>query len=419
MTELVVPRDAARRYILGRQGLWPGRRWRGKAGIESAVYYAESVQVDPLNVAGRSHDIALWGRVIDYAPPLLDDLLYQERRLFEYGGLFRIYPIAELPYWRTAMRRAQEAGRYYERAGGESVLRRVRAELRRRGPLGSRDFDDAGQARVVSYRARNQTGHALYHLWMAGELLIHHRERNARVYGFRRELAPPELNRAARPAESEHYFGRKALAMCGWCRITEWRGLMSYFLHHRYTRADAAGWLSRAVKSGDVAVVRVAGEKEPHYLLADDLPTLSILADGQTPAGWKPLDTTTSEEAVFIAPLDVVGGIKHSWRMFDFEYKWEVYTPVQRRRWGYYVLPVLWGDRLVARFDVKLDRASGTLALPGFWPEEPSIARNADFADAFGRGLARFARFCGAQSLDLAGVNPPALRRRVQQLSGM
>src|SRR5437762_9002493 len=100
-----ITRQTARRYVLGRQGLWPGRRWAGQAGLAAALRASEAIQVDPLNVVARSHDLALWGRVADYNPADLDVLLYQERQFFDYGGVLFIYPMEELPYWRVVMER--------------------------------------------------------------------------------------------------------------------------------------------------------------------------------------------------------------------------------------------------------------------------------------------------------------------------
>src|SRR5207302_1471854 len=109
-----------------------------------------AVQLDPLNVVARSHDIALWSRVLDYRPEYLDQLLYQDRQFFDYGGALFVYPMPELPFWRLPMRRRAEEGRWADFAAAHTgLLEEVRAELRSRGPLGNRDL--AGSARVESY----------------------------------------------------------------------------------------------------------------------------------------------------------------------------------------------------------------------------------------------------------------------------
>ena len=108
--------------------------------------------MDSLNVVARSHDIVLWSRVVDYRPQYLEQLLYRDRALFEYGGGLFIYPIEEIPYWRIHMRGRRSDPRWAKFATAHpSVLRKVRSLLRRNGPLGNRDLE--GSARVVSYRA--------------------------------------------------------------------------------------------------------------------------------------------------------------------------------------------------------------------------------------------------------------------------
>jgi hypothetical protein len=97
--------------------------------------------------------------------------------------------------------------------------------------------------------------------------------------------------------------------------------------------------------------------------------------------------------------------------LFDFEYKWEVYTPLAQRKYGYYALPVLWGDALAARIDMKLDRTSNTLVVCGFWPEERRMAGDPEFADALAKGIARLMRFLSAARLDAGAVEPHPLRK--------
>jgi hypothetical protein len=153
---------------------------------------------------------------------------------------------------------------------------------------------------------------------------------------------------------------------------------------------------------GQAAQVQVEGWKEPVFLLAEDLALLETLETGLIPAVWQPIDRFTQEEVTFLAPLDIVSARGRAKTLFDFEYIWEVYKPAEKRRWGYYTLPILWGDSLVARIDPKLDRQSGTLVINGFWMEDEATGSDPAFAAALGRGLERLARFVHARHLDLA-----------------
>ena len=119
-----------------------------------------------------------------------------------------------------------------------------------------------------------------------------------------------------------------------------------------------------------------------------------------------------------LSPLDPVSARGRAKPLFGFDYTWEVYTPAAKRRFGYYVLPILWGDRLVGRFDPKLDRATGTLRILGLWLEDPALAGDAAFTDGLARGMQRFVRLLEARRLDVAGVPQVALRKRLRGVKG-
>ncbi len=105
--------------------------------------------------------------------------------------------------------------------------------------------------------------------------------------------------------------------------------------------------MRRGLRLGKAKQVKIEGGRDSYLVLAEDVPALEILEKGKVPKGWKPKETTTLEEVTFLSPLDIVSARGRAKKLFDFEYKWEVYTPVEKRRWGYYVLPILYGDDLV------------------------------------------------------------------------
>ncbi len=140
---------------------------------------------------------------------------------------------------------------------------------------------------------------------------------------------------------------------------------------------------------------------------------LESLEKGKVPKGWKPKETTTLEEVTFLSPLDIVSARGRAKRLFDFEYKWEVYTPVHLRRWGYYVLPILYGDDLVARLDLKLDRTTNVLEIKGYWNEADAPVKEVEFANALARGLLRFAKFLNVQKVKTAAIQPAKLRKYI------
>jgi hypothetical protein len=417
MDFLTISKQTARRYVLGKQGLWPGRRWAGKGGTAQALREIEALQLDPLNVVSRSHDIALWGRVWDYHPEHLDQVVYQERGFFDYGSLLFLYPIAELPFWRLQMQRRQHNGYWSGYAQDHlDLLKEVRRELHQRGPLSNRDFD--GNQRVSSYRGRKDTSVALYYLWITGAVMIHHRQRFERVYDLCERIAPPGLDFAASPEQAEDYFAHKAVSFMGLIRERRWATSLSEAIYRKLGREEAQQWLKLLVEQGDFTPLRIEGSKDTWYVLSSDLPVLAALESGEIPAAWQPVGKTTLEEATFLAPLDIVSTRGRANWLFDFEYIWEVYKPAALRRWGYYTLPILYGDRLVARLDPKLDRASATLTINGFWLEDHVPATDPAFVRALAAGLLSFARYLRAGRLHIGAIAPAALRQQVRNEIG-
>ncbi len=412
---ITISGQTARRYVLGKQGLWPGRRWKGKKGTAQAIRACEAVQLDPLNILARSQDIVLHSRVLDYKPEHLYELAYQERRFFDYGGGLFMYPMSELPYFRVHMERRSHEKRVENFVlSNPELFERVRGELRTRGPLGNRNLD--GSRVGWNYRGRKDTSLALFDMWLSGELMIHHREGFARVYDFRENIAPEEFDRVAEEQDAEEFFARKAVSFHGLLREAGMRISLEYDIQRKYGRDEAGRLLEAWIESGLFARVQVPGRRETFLVLGEDVPLLESLEKGKAPKAWTPKETTTLEEITFLSPLDIVSARGRAKKLFDFEYKWEVYTPVHKRRWGYYVLPILYGDDLVARLDPKLDRKTMTLEILGFWHEDDAPIKDAAFADALAKGLIRFARFLGAKKVTTSSIHSTGLRKHVDKI---
>jgi uncharacterized protein YcaQ len=415
MSTITISKTTHRRFVLGKQGLWPGRRFAGKDGLTAALHQMEALQLDPLNVIARSQDIALWGRVLDYRPEHLHQVTYNERRFFDYGGALFIYPMSELPYWRLHMRRRGEHGRWgpeFARQNAE-MLDYLREELRTKGTRGNRDFKSAPVS--GHYRGRKESSIALYYLWLTGETMIHHRQGFDRFYDLRERVAPPEFDYAANEQEAESHFSRKNIAFLGLIREKRWRTNFADDIWRKVSPQEADRRLSALYEQDVIAAVQIEGSKERWMVLGDDIPLLETLEVGKIPLAWESLGPTTQEEVTFLAPLDIVSARGRAKQVFDFDYVWEVYKSVEQRRWGYYVLPILYGDTLVARLDPKLDRQTMKLQINGFWLEGNTPMDNPVFADALGRGLARFASFVEAKQVDIESIAPKKLQAHIQK----
>ena len=407
--------DITRRFILGKQGLWPGRRWRGVDGTEQAMRVMEYLQLDPLQIIARSQDIQLHSRVLDYTPGMWEEAAYQKRKFFDWGGWLATRPMDELPHWRVIMRREHDGGPDVDRRISKmahdhaDAIAEMRAILHERGRVNNRDFEMATRTRMQSYRGRKDSALALYYLWRTGEVMTHHRENFERVYALTETVAPAQLMRESDETEADRFLIKKEVSFAGLSRLNRTQDSF-----HRGVPFSKAGKIREALLAdGDIIEVQVEGWKAVHYALGSDAKALGDLSAGQVPEAWTPLGTTTTEEAVFLAPLDNVSARGRAKVLFGFDYVWEVYKPEGQRRFGYYTLPILWGDRLVARFDSKLDRTTNTFVILGLWLEDEALGKDEAFAEALARGFARFVTFLGANKLEAKAIREPLLRQRV------
>lgn len=408
---LTITIDTARRFILGKQGLWPGRRWRGLAGAEQAMRAMEYVQLDPLQIIARSHDITLHSRVLDYTPGMWEDLAYGQRKFFDWGGWLAVRPMDELPHWRVVMRRERESNARLHSIARDhaAAIIEMRAILRERGTVSNRDFAMATRTRTESYRGRKDSALALYYLWLTGEVMTHHRERFERVYALTETVAPAHLIHESTEAEADGFLITKEISFSGLARLKR--------VQDSFFRGVPFGSINQVreamVADSNLVEVQVEGWKDVHCALGSDSALLHDLSAGRVPQAWTPLETSTTDEVVFLAPLDQVSARGRAKIVFGFDYVWEVYKPEHQRKFGYYTLPILWGDRLVARFDSKLDRTTNTFIILGLWLEDETLGNDAAFAEALARGFARFVTFLGAHTLDARAIREPLLRQHV------
>ncbi len=408
---LTIDITTARRFILGKQGLWPGRRWSGMAGVAQAMRAMEYLQLDPLQIIARSHDIKLHSRVLHTTPGMWETAAYEQRQFFDWGGWLAARPMDELPHWRVVTRRERDDATRIHEMGREhaDAIVEMRDILRERGRVSNRDFKMSTRTRTDSYRGRKDSALALYYLWRIGEVMTHHRENFERVYALTEEVAPAHLIRESDEAEADRFLIKKDISFSGLSRVTR-----TFDSYHRGVPFDQVKQILAAMlPDGDVVEVKVEGWKAVHYALGSDAAALGDLAVGRVPQAWTPLETTTTDEVVFLAPLDPVSARGRAKVLFGFDYVWEVYKPQDKRTYGYYTLPMLWGDRLVGRFDSKLDRTTNTFVILGLWLEDEALGGDEVFAVALARGFARFVAFLGADTLDAEAIREPLLRARV------
>jgi hypothetical protein len=360
-----------------------------------------SLQFDPLDVTGRNHDLVLAARIADYQRGWTDALLYEDRRLFEaYNKGLSLLPTAELPWYRVTWDlNAAEHGPATFRAHA-ALVDELLDRIRRDGPLSSTDLEP--RAAIEWYwRPTNQVRAILEALGEAGILGLARREGNRRVYDLVERLFPAELL-ASRPPEREQrrhkllsrYRAHGLLGRSGSAEL--WYGTAPATRSVDGAGAPTRGdLLAELVEAGTLIPVTIDGVRGDRFVLADELDLLADTAGGAR--------ATQDPAVAFLAPLDPFAWDREFLRsLYGFDYVWEVYVPAARRRWGYYVLPVLFGDRLVGRIEPRIDRRAGVLRVLGMWWEGDFDPLATDgFVDALVTALEAHARFTGARRIAL------------------
>jgi uncharacterized protein YcaQ len=403
-----VSREVARRFLVTRHLLAPPRSLPPEpASVLRVVDRLGSLQFDPIDVAGRNHDLTLLARIAGYRREWTDALLYGTRDLYEtYNKQLSIVPTAELPWYRITWdknRVAHDGGTFDEHAPlVEELLQRIRTG----GALSSTDVEP--RAAIDWYwRPTNQVRAILEALGEAGILAISRREGNRRVYDLVERLFPgellarhPDVDEQQRHRLLSRYRGHGLLGATG--EYTIFAGIGKAPQRYAY-RADLES-------AGELVPIEVEGIRGLRYVVTDEVPLLDAAAaevDAEgVPDGWQIGRPNGQAPGVaFLAPLDPLAWDRDLLlRLWDFDYKWEVYVPAPKRRWGYYVLPMLYGDRLVGRIELRHDRPAGTLRVLGMWWEagfEPSDALNPGFADAFADALRAHLAFSGLQRVTM------------------
>ena len=396
---LEIRRAVARRFLVLRHFLAPPRSLPADpASVLRVMDRIGSLQFDPLDVAGRNHDLVLLARVAGYERAWTERLLYDERVLFEaYNKGLSLLPTAELPWYRLTWDRARaehEGGAFDEHAPlVEELLERIRSN----GSLSSKDV--APRAAIEWYwRPTNQVRAILEALAEAGILGLARRDGNRRVYDLADRLFPADLL-AVRPEKRDQRRHRllsryRANGLLGASGSSElWYGTG----RNAAERTELRGEL---VEAGAIVPVSVEGVRGPRFVVADEV-TLLEQAEREVAAGLPPGGHPPS--AAFLAPLDPLAWDRDLLRsLFDFDYVWEVYVPARKRRWGYYVLPILYGDAIVGRIEPRIERTTGTVRVVGLW-WEANVDELADpgLAGAVADALEAHRRFAGATRITM------------------
>ena len=389
MQEIRLSRTEARRLMLSHQGLWPPREASGKEAALDSVRRLGCIQYDPLNIVGRNPDLVLQSRLSDYKPAILNSLLYEDRQLVDgWDKNMSIYRVEDWPYFQRYRDGAKKNFGSDSRPA-VSILPQVREMIGERGPLSSLDLE-FDQTVDWSWGPTRMARAALESMYSWGELVIHHRVNTRKVYDFTSRHLPGDILAAAEPnVTGEQYDDWRVLRRIGGIGLI-WNRSGDAWLGIRGLKAkEREGAFSRLIDQEKVIEVHVEGFDVPLYIRSQDHALVSFAKD----------HSSQQEEAVILAPLDnLLWDRRFIRQLFDFYYVWEVYKPAAERRFGYYVLPILYGDRFIARFEPGRDKESGALTIKNWWWES-RVTQTDQMRSAVKRCFDQFLSYLGTDSL--------------------
>jgi uncharacterized protein len=395
---VVIDKPLARRFLLAHLHLLPPRKLHGKQGVVDYVRHVNCIQYDPIDSVGQNPHLVLQSRVRGFEPSMLDALLYEDRRLIDgFDKQMSIYPVEDWPSF--TYYRQQMAWKYMEderTAAAAKLVDRVRKEIEARGPLSSLDLKDdtrmdwwlAGSVRAVRI--------ALDILFYGGETVVHHRVGTRRYFELSKRVLPPRLHNAPNPhASQEDYLEWHVLRRAGGLGLVDPKVTAEFGGMIGWRGGAIRAAIGRLAEKGQLVGVSIEGlGRKEFYVRRDDMPALEAAA--QAPG--------SGQGAALIAPLDNLMWDRNLIEMlFDFYYSWEVYLPAARRQYGYYVLPVLYGDRLVARMDPEFDRAGKVVTIKNWWWENGVNFRDESMLSALEECLSAFGNYLEAVEIRLGG----------------
>ena len=399
-----VTAEAARRFLVARHFLAPARSLAGGLdGVLEVFRTLGSIQFDPIAVAGRSHDLVLHARVAGYEPAWCD-LLYERRDIFEATNkALSLVPTSEFPWFRAVWgrkgRRFHDAILAENAAVAERVLGRIRAE----GTLSALDFEpEHGAPKDWFGMPENVVRAVLEAYTVMGVIGLARRDGNHRYYDLLERLLPAKV--LAHEVPEREQLRHKLLSR--------------YRAHGLLGAGGAGGTFDRIappkssperpgrdalreelIELGALVPIDVEGVRGKRLVLREELALL------QSPPQATP-------SVAFIAPFDSLlwdNALLAS--LLDFDYVWEGFFPPAKRRWGWYVLPISFGDRFVGRIEPQIDRERARVEVLNVWWEDGFAPRRAEgFVDAMGDALRAYLRFAGAGRLEWAAHLGPEKR---------
>lgn len=360
MSRPLIDNRSARRLFLARHGLSDRTSGTGRgADLLSVIQGLGFVQLDSVNTFARAHDLILWSRRHNYQPDALGKLFTKDRALFEHWTHdASVLPIHLFPHWRHRFdrnrTRLEERWTKWHKHDFMAEVDAIRSHITTHGPCTSSDVGPDEGRKSGGWWDWHPSKTALEYLWQVGEVSVVRRDGFSKVYDLTENVIPATYREPSPDLDASLDWGMNAaLDHLGFANAKELRAF-----HQLFTPEEVKRWVENARSTGQIAEVTIQG--------ADGLLRPSFMR----PGAWEDQVPAPLDRIRILSPFDpALRDRDRAERLFGFAYRIEMFVPAPKRRYGYYVFPVLEGDRIIGRIDMKADRAAGQLNVTAFWPE--------------------------------------------------
>lgn len=407
--------EPARRLVLNSQFLdGQAQLPDGKEGVVQAVEKLGYVQIDTIAVIERAHHHTLWTRHTNYDPGMLHELQAKDRRIFEYWGHAMSYvPMKDYRYYLPRMRNFLESKSNWAKdrlEKAQHIMEPVLERIREEGPLSSKDFEPPPGRKGGAWWDWKPAKLALELLFWQGKLMISERRKFQKVYDLTERVLPEDVD-TRYPDDNElgRFFVRRALSAYGVAQERE----MQIFLQPEAARDSIFQAAGREVISKSLRELVDAGEVSPLKIKEDGNSEYYALTETLEKAAHA---QTAPAQVFLLSPFDnLIIQRERTRRLFGFDYSLECYTPAPKRKYGYFVLPILWGDKLIGRLDPKAERKGKTLIIRNLM-FEPEFNAFEEFLPSFTAKLKEFAQFNQCEKVVFEKISPAGIKTSIKRL---
>lgn len=379
---------------------------KGKEGIAKTIEQLGYVQIDTIAVVERAHHHTLWTRRLDYNAEMLHELQSSDRRIFEYWGHAASYlPMSDYRFYIPFMHSQRNPSSKWIKMRLEKhghLMQPVLERIKKDGPLSSKDFEPPPGKKKTGWWDWKPAKVALELLFWRGEVMVSERNNFQKKYDLPERVLPDDVNMKI-PDQNElgEFFIKRALTAYGIARNKDINEHINAVDKSVINKA-----LKNMIENGAIERITIEDNKRFEYYvltsMTDQLQNLKSIA----------------EQVFILSPFDNFIILRDRIEsLFDFQYSLECYLPPQKRNYGYFTLPILWGDELVGRFDPKADRKKKLFTVRNL-VFEPNVKLDDKFLAAFSNKLRDFADFNQCDEIEIGEVSPVDLKPVILKFVG-